>query len=77
MVKIRPMEEITRRLVRNSLQTFLRAEKNLNWIKGVIEKSGALRHKGMLQEIFNDLRSYEKLPRYQEILKVSRRQRWL
>ena len=77
MVKIRPMEEIIRRLVRNSLEAFLRGEKNLNWIRGVIESSKVLSHEGMLQNIFDGLRDYENLPRYQEILKECQKERWI
>jgi hypothetical protein len=77
MVKIRPMEQNVRRYVRGSLEVFLRGEKNLNWVKGVIRKSGILQYKGMLQEIFDNLQGYEKLSRYQEILKECQGQNWL
>ena len=77
MVRIPPMKEIVRRYVKGSLEAFLEGKKSLNWIMGVIGQSGALQHKEMLREIFNDLRGYEKLPRYQEILKECKRQKWL
>lgn len=77
MAKIRSAEEIARRWVRGSLEAFLEGKQNLNWIKGVITKSGALRHEGLLLEIFLDLLRYEKLPRYQEILSVCRKEGWL
>jgi len=77
MVRIPPIEEIDRRYIRGSLEAFLSGKKNLNWIMGVIAKSGVLQYKGMLQEIFNDLQGYEKTPRYQEILKECQIQKWL
>jgi hypothetical protein len=77
VVKIPQIEEITRRLVRNSLETFLRGERSLNWIRGMIESSGVLRQEGMLQNIFDGLRGYGSLTRYQEILKECRKERWI
>ena len=77
MVRIRTAEEIARRWVKGCLEAFLKGKKDLNWIKGVIRNSGALQHEGLLLEIFLDLLSYEKLPRYQEILKACRKEGWL
>jgi len=77
MVKIRSAEEIARRWVRGSLEAFLEGKKELNWIKGIIKKSGALRYEGMLLEIFLDLLRYEKLPRYREILRECQKEGWL
>lgn len=77
MVKARSLKEDVRRYVRGSLEAYLRGEKNLNWIKGVIEKSGALQHEGMLQGIFNDVQRYENSPRYQEILGECQKEGWL
>ena len=77
MVKARPLKNDVRRYVRGSLEAYCRGEQNLNWIKGVIEKSGALQHEGMLQGIFNELRSYENSPRCQEILRECQKEGWL
>ncbi len=77
MVKIPPMEEIVRRKAKGSLQAFLEGKKNLNWVKSEILTSGVLKYKGVLQEIFDDLQDYEKLPRYHEILKECEGQKWL
>lgn len=63
--------------MRNSLEAFCWGEQSLNWAKGVIESSGALSHPGMLREIFDELRGFERLPRYQEILKECQILRWL
>jgi hypothetical protein len=77
MVKIKPMEKIVMRQARGSLEAFLDGKKDLNWIKGSIAKSGALNHKGMLREIFDGLRRYFRLTRYQSILKECQKEGWL
>ena len=77
MVKIKPMEKIVMRQVRGSLEAFLDGKKNLNWIKGTIEKSGVLYYQGMLKEIFDGLRRYNTLPRYDEILERCKKEKWL
>jgi len=77
MVKIWSLEETVRRYVRGSLEAYLRCKKNLNWIKGVIEKSGALQHEGMLQGIFNELRGYKESFRYKEIIIECQKEGWL
>ena len=77
MANIMPMERIVMRYARNSLEAFLDGKKNLNWIKGVIAKSGVLEYKNMLKEIFDGLRRYESLSRYKEIQKVCKKEGWL
>jgi len=77
MVKTRSMAEIDRRGVRGSMEAFLDGKKDLNWIKGVIGKSRVLQRKGELQEIFDELRLYQNLPRYQEILEECKGEGWL
>ena len=77
MAKIMPMERIVMRYVRSSLEAFLDDKKHLNWIKGVIAKSGVLEYQGMLKEIFDGLRRYEDLPRYKEIQKECKKQGWI
>jgi hypothetical protein len=71
------MEEVDRESVRGSLEAFLEGKKDLNWIKGVIGKSGVLQRKGELQGIFDELRVYENLRRYQEILEECKWEGWL
>lgn len=77
MVKIKSIEITTMRYVRGSLEAFLNGKKELNWIKGTIKNSGVLHHKGMLKEIFDGLRRYSGLPRYQSILKECQKEGWL
>jgi len=77
MAKIRTAEEIARKWVRGCLGAFLKGKKDLSWIKGVIKNSGVLQHEGLLLDIFIDLLRYEKLPRYQAILRVCRKEGWL
>lgn len=77
MVKIKATEMITMRYVRGSLEAFLEGKRTLNWIKGTIEKSGVLYHEGMLRDIFDGLRRYSKLTRYQSILKECQKEDWL
>ncbi|OGE26009.1 hypothetical protein A3C26_01240 [Candidatus Daviesbacteria bacterium RIFCSPHIGHO2_02_FULL_39_12] len=77
MVKIKTIEITTMRYVRGSLEAFLDGKKELNWVKGTIKNSGILNYKGMLQEIFDGLRRYSKLTRYQSILKVCQKEGWL
>ena len=77
MVKIKPMEKIVMRQVRGSLEAFLDGKKELNWVKGTIEKSGILHYKGMLKDIFDGLRRYSGLTRYQSILKECQKEGWL
>ena len=71
------MEEVDRERVRGSLEVFLEGKKDLNWIKGVIGESGVLQRKGELQGIFDELRVYENLRRYQEILEECKWEGWL
>jgi len=77
MVKIKATEIITMRYVRGSLEAFLDGKRTLNWIKGTIGKSGVLYHKGMLRDIFDGLRRYSGLTRYQNILKECQKEGWL
>ena len=77
MVKIKPMEKIVMRYVRGSLEAFLEGKRELAWIKGSIASSGVLNHKDMLQEIFDGLRRYSELTRYQSILKECQKEGWL
>ena len=77
MARTRSTEEVDRKRVRGSLEAFLDGKKDLNWIKGVIGKSGVLRRKRELQEMFDKLRLYENLPRYWEILAECKREGWL
>lgn len=71
------MEKIVMRYVRGSLEAFLDGKKELNWVKGTIEKSGVLHYKGMLKEILDGLRRYSGLTRYQNILKECQKEDWL
>lgn len=71
------MEKIVMRQVRGSLEAFLDGKKELNWIKGSIRNSGVLHHKDMLKEIFDGLRRYSGLTRYQSILKECQKEGWL
>ena len=71
------MEEIDRRRVRGCLQAFLEGEQHLDWIKGIIGKSGVLQRKGELQKIFDELRFYENTPRYKEIFEECQKEGWV
>lgn len=77
MVKIKATEIIIMRYVRGSLEAFLDGKRTLNWIKGTIEKSGILHYKGMLKDIFDGLRRYSGLTRYQNIFKECQKEDWL
>jgi hypothetical protein len=76
-MRVQSAEEFARRYVKNSLRSFCEGKQSLNWARGIIGKSGVLRHTGMLREIFDELRGFERLPRYQEILKECQTLRWL
>lgn len=77
MIKIKTIEIAVMHYVRGSLEAFLAGKKEFNWIKGTIEKSGVLHHRGMLKEIFDGLRRYSRLTRYQSILKECQKEGWL
>ena len=77
MVRTPPTEEVVRERIRSSLEAFLEGKKDLNWIKKVIGKSGVLQRKGELQGIFDELRAYKHLSRYQKILGECKREGWL
>ena len=77
MVRTPPTEEVVRERIRSSLEAFLEGKKDLNWIKKVIGKSGVLQRKGELQGIFDELRVYENLRRYQEMLEECKWEGWL
>lgn len=63
--------------VRGSIEAYLEDKRTLNWIKGVIKKSGILEYKGLLGEIFDGLVHYRYTPRYREILRECLREDWL
>ena len=77
MVRTRSTEEVVRERVRSSLEAFLEGKKDLDWVKGVIVASEVLQRKGELQGLFDDLRAYKHLSRYQEILEECQREGWL
>lgn len=77
MIKIKTLEITTMRYVRGSLEAFLDGKKELNWVKGTIKNSGILQYKDMLKEIFDGLRRYSDLTRYQNILKECQKEGWL
>jgi hypothetical protein len=63
--------------VRGSIEAYLENKRTLNWVKGVIKKSGILEYKNLLREIFDGLAHYRETPRYRELLKESLRMGWL
>jgi hypothetical protein len=67
MARLPSTEEVQRRRVMGCLEAFVEGKRDLKWIKGVIRWSGVLERKGELQEIFDELRFYENVPRYWEI----------
>ena len=77
MVRIEPIEEADKSWVRGCLEAFLDGKKDLNWIKGVIGGSGVIERKGDLKKIFDELRLYQNLPRFREILEECQREGWL
>ena len=77
MVRTRSTEKVVRERVRSSLEAFLEGKKDLDWVKGVIVASEVLQRKGELQGLFDDLRAYKHLSRYQEILEECQREGWL
>jgi hypothetical protein len=77
MVKTQSTEEVIRERLRSSLEAFLEGKKDLNWIKRVIVASEVFQRKGELQGVFDELRAYKHLSRYQEILEECQREGWL
>jgi len=63
--------------VRGSIEAYLENKRTLNWIKGIIKKSGILEYKGLLREIFDGLLHYRETPRYREILKECLKEGWM
>ena len=68
MVKVKSNEEISKRYVRGSMDCFMRGEKNLNWIVGIIRSSGI--RKDILKNLFSIYHeNYAEKPRFQELEK--------
>lgn len=70
-------EKSVLKYVRGSIEAYLENKRTLNWIKGIIKKSGILEYKGLLREIFDGLLHYRETPRYREILKECLREGWM
>jgi hypothetical protein len=71
MVKVKSLEEISRRYVMGSIECFLRGEKSLNWIMGVIRSSGI--KKTALQDLFASYRqSYAENTAFQALERSSK-----
>jgi hypothetical protein len=73
MVKVKSPEEIAKRYVMGSMDCYLRGEKNLNWVIGMIRSSGI--RKTVLQDLFSAYKSTtfqepEKNTRFQELYKT-------
>jgi len=73
MVKVKSSEEIVKRYVMGSMDCYLRGEKNLKWVIGVIRSSGI--RKTVLQDLFSAYRTttfqgLEKNTRFQELDKT-------
>jgi len=75
MVKIRSLEETTRRYAKRSLQAFLEGRKNLNWIVGVIRSSGVRGPR--LSEVFRELQDYGDRKRFGAAYQACQAQGWL
>jgi hypothetical protein len=65
----------TRNYARGALRVFLEGKKNLNWVLGMIRSSGV--RGSELAEIFQGIKSYSAMDRYQEALAACRDQGWL
>jgi len=69
------MEKIPGIWVNRVLRSYLiHNRKNLNWIMGIIKKSGLLNYQGMLKEIFDRKRRYNTFLWYQEILEECKKE---
>ncbi len=76
-MKVKPIEEAVRNYVQRSLEAYLCGRKNLNWIKGVIGKSGILSRKGELNQIFTRLEPKKIAFRYGAIFEECKKEGWL
>jgi len=71
LVRVKSPEEIAKRIVMGSIFCYLRGEKNLNWVVGMIRSSGI--RKNVFQNLFSAIReSYAEKPRFQELEKKSK-----
>jgi hypothetical protein len=71
MVKVKSLEEISRRYVMGSMDCYLRGEKNLNWVIGMIRSSGI--GNTALQDLFASYRqTYAENTAFQELEKSSK-----
>lgn len=67
-VKVKSPEETVKRIVMGSVFCYLREEKNLNWIIGIIRSSGLRRN--VLQDLLSIIhKSYAQNTRFQELEK--------
>ena len=68
MVKVKSSEEITKKYVMGSMDCFMRGEKNLNWIVGIVRSSGL--RKDVLKAVFSSYHeTYAGKPIFQELEK--------
>ena len=64
VLRVKPMDEVTRNYAQNSLMAFLKGKKNLNWIIGVIISSGVRGER--LKGVFDELANYGDRLRFQQ-----------
>ena len=64
VVRVKPLDVVTRNYAERSLIAFLEGKKNLNWIVGVIRSSGVRGER--LLGVFNRLANHRDKPRYQQ-----------
>jgi len=75
VVRVKSVEETTRRYAQNCLRAYLEGKKNLNWVVGVIRESGV--RGARLADIFERFRDYGDPVRYLEAKKACEDREWI
>ena len=72
MVRVKSQEETTKRIVMGSIFCYLRGEKNLNWVVGMIRASGL--RKTVFRDLFSAVSAtYSQNVRFQELEKTCKK----
>lgn len=68
MVRVKPLNEVSRRYAQGCLRAFLDGKKNLKWIVGTIVKSGVRGEE--LRGVFNGLIGFGDRSRFEQVRKA-------
>jgi len=73
----KPLKDMTKKYLKDSIKEFIEGRGGILWILNVIEKSGALEYEGMLKETFNELEEFKENSRYHQVVEGCKEKGWI